>query len=97
MAKHDNAIYNWLIKQIWSINFWYYSEELAQRLQEEENLAAQQAQEEQSGRGRRENQPFPSPVDPHQPPPTSSSSRQVERHESQRTKNVRLLSESFFL
>ena len=64
-------------------------------MQEEENLAAQQAQEEQSGRGRRENQPFPSPVDPHQLPPTSSNSRQVERHESQRTKNVRLRSGRF--
>ena len=76
--------------------FFFDSEELAQRLQEEENLAAQHAQEEQSGRGRRENQPFPSPVDPHQLPPTSSTSRQVERHESQRTKNVRLRSETFF-
>ena len=66
-------------------------------MQEEENLAAQQAQEEQSGRGRRENQPFPSPVDPHQPPPTSSSSRQVERHEPQRTKNVRLRSGNVYI
>jgi hypothetical protein len=64
-----------------------YSEELAQRLQEEENRVAQQVQEEQNGRSRINNQPPSSAVE-NSMPSTSSSSRQVERHESQRTKNV---------
>ena len=64
-----------------------YSEELAQRLQDEENRVAQQVQEEQNGRSRINNQPPSSAVE-NSMPSTSSSSRQVERHESQRTKNV---------
>ena len=62
-----------------------YSEELAQRLQAEENRAAHQAQE-QNERVRG-NQNLLSSVNPGQPI-ASSSSHQVERHESQRNKNV---------
>ena len=59
---------------------------MAQRLQDEENRAAQQLQEEQNGRNR-SNQPLPTAVETNLNA-MSSSSRQVERHESQRTKNV---------
>ena len=62
-----------------------FSEELAQRLQDEENRAAHQAQEQNERvRGNQSLVPSNNPVQP----TASSSSRQVERHESQRNKNV---------
>ena len=62
-----------------------FSEELAQRLQAEENRAAHQAQEQNERvRGNQSLIPSNNPVQP----TASSSSRQVERHESQRNKNV---------
>ena len=74
---NDNFVYH----------FFTYSEELAKRLQDEENRAAQQVQEEQNGRNRRFNQPLPTAVETNASA-MPSSSRQVERHESQRAKNV---------
>ena len=62
-----------------------FSEELAQRLQAEENRAAHQAQE-QNERARA-NQNLLSQAHQEQQA-SASSSRQVERHESQRNKNV---------
>ena len=66
-----------------------YSEELAQRLQAEEDLAAQQAQEQNTTvRGRRDVRPIPHQIASN-PLPSASSSRQVEGHDPHRSKNVR--------
>ena len=72
----------------------FCSEELAQRLQAEEDFAAQQAQEQQatpgaaSGGGRRIAQPVPTQSS--SLPSTSSNSRQAQGQDSQRSKNVRI-------
>ena len=97
-SKFFCKIIFWLINKIkntWKLCIWFFgqfvdsiinfSEELAQRLQGEENRAAHQAQE-QNERARA-NQNLLSQAHQEQQA-GASSSRQVERHESQRNKNV---------